>query len=169
LLATLQEARHRQDCTHVDKIVRMFFFRAQEIYLRNSKAEGVHRIISIQINVNKYALGRPGNPGSFKIPYDEKGETISYIKMDGTVSPLLLEAIYNGMFDRFLDIIQTFQMQKRIHGRQSSMFCMKFLKHYHRGKILLTQRLMNFRLKLILSVSSGLNLQDVMEFLITST
>jgi hypothetical protein len=84
----------------IDKIVRMFFIRAQESALQKSKAEGVRRIISIQNNVNKYALGRPGNPGSFKIPYDEKEATISDIKVDGTVSPRMLAAIDDGLVQR---------------------------------------------------------------------
>jgi hypothetical protein len=67
-----------------------FFTRAQESYLRKSKSEGVRHIISIQQNVNDYALGRPGNPGSFKTPYDKKEANISDIKMGGTVSPRLL-------------------------------------------------------------------------------
>jgi hypothetical protein len=76
----------------------MFFIRAQEssfmlFSLRKSKAEGVRRIISIQQNVNDYALGRPGNPGSFKLPYNEKESTISDIKIDGTVSPRILAEI----------------------------------------------------------------------------
>jgi hypothetical protein len=45
-------------------------------------------------------LGRPGNPGSFKIPYDEKEATIDDIKMDGTVSPRLLAAMDNGLVER---------------------------------------------------------------------
>jgi hypothetical protein len=47
--------------------------------------------------INVYALGRPGNPGSFKIPYDEKEATISDIKMDGTVAPRLLAAMDDGL------------------------------------------------------------------------
>jgi hypothetical protein len=84
----------------IDKIVCMFFIRAQESALLKSKAEGVRRIISIQKNVNEYALGRPGNPGSFKIPYDEKEATISDIKMDGTVAPRLLVAMNDGLVQR---------------------------------------------------------------------
>jgi hypothetical protein len=44
-----------------------------------------------------YALGRPGNPGSFKIPYDEKEATISDIKMDGTVAPRMLAALDDAL------------------------------------------------------------------------
>jgi hypothetical protein len=44
-----------------------------------------------------YALGRPGNPGSFKIPCDEKEATLSDIKTDGTVAPRLLAAIDDGL------------------------------------------------------------------------
>jgi hypothetical protein len=73
------------------------FSRAQESALWKSKAEGVRRIISIHKDVNEYALGRPGNPGSFKIPYDEKEATISDIKMDGTVAPRLLAAMDDGL------------------------------------------------------------------------
>jgi hypothetical protein len=57
-------------------------------------------MISIQRNVNEYALGRPGNPGSFKIPYDEKEATISDIKMDGTIAPRLLAAMDGGLVQR---------------------------------------------------------------------
>jgi hypothetical protein len=77
----------------VDKIVRMFFIRARESSLLKSKAEGVRCIMSIQRNVNEYVLERPGNPGSFKIPYDEKEATISDIIIDGNVSPCLLAAM----------------------------------------------------------------------------
>jgi hypothetical protein len=153
----------------IDKIVRMFFIRAQESAVRKSKAEGVRHIISIQQHVNEYALGRPGNPGSFKILYDEKEATLSDIKMDGTVAPRLLAAMDDQLVHRFFGKRSEISEAEKIHGQQSSRCCMTFLKHYHRGKILLTNRLMNFRWKLILSVSNGLNLQDVRESLITST
>jgi hypothetical protein len=48
-----------------------------------------------------YALGRPGNPGSFKIPYDEKEAIIIDIKMDGTVAPRLLAAMDDGLVHQF--------------------------------------------------------------------
>jgi hypothetical protein len=85
----------------IDKIVCMFFIRAQESALRKSKAEGVRCIISIQKKINLYALGRPGNPRSFKIPYDEKEATISDIKMDGTVAPRLLAAMDDALVNQF--------------------------------------------------------------------
>jgi hypothetical protein len=85
LVAALQEARHRQDCTHV-------------IYQGTGR---VRRIITIQRNVNEYALGRPGNPGSFKISYDQKESILSDIKMDGTVVPRLLAAMDDGLVERF--------------------------------------------------------------------
>jgi hypothetical protein len=47
--------------------------------------------------INVYALGRPGNSGSFKISYDEKEATISDIKMDDTVAPSLLAAMDDGL------------------------------------------------------------------------
>jgi hypothetical protein len=47
-------------------------------------------VVLFQYKTKKlYALGRPGNPGSLKIPFDEKEATISDIKMDGTVAPRL--------------------------------------------------------------------------------
>jgi hypothetical protein len=92
----------------IEKIVHMFFISAQESALRKSKAEGVSHIISIQRNVNEYALGRPGNPGSFKIPYDEKEATTSDIKMDGTVALRLLASMNDGLAQRFLGNIQKF-------------------------------------------------------------
>jgi hypothetical protein len=46
---------------------------------------------------NLYALGRPGNPGSFKIPYDEKEATISDIKIDSR----LLAAMDDGLVHQF--------------------------------------------------------------------
>jgi hypothetical protein len=46
-------------------------------------------------------LGRPDNPGSFKIPYDQKEAAISDIKMDGTVAPCLLAAMNDGLVQRF--------------------------------------------------------------------
>jgi hypothetical protein len=147
----------------------MFFIRAQESALRKSKAEGVCRIISIQKDVNEHALGRPGNPGSFKITIDEKEAKISDIKMDGTVAPRLLAAMDDGLVQRFVGQHSEVSEAEKIHGQQSSRCCMTFLKHYHRGKMLLTKRLMNFRWKLILSVSNGLNLHGVTEFLITPT
>jgi hypothetical protein len=69
-----------------------FFIRAQESSLWKSKSEEARRNISIQQNVNDYALGVPGNPGCFKIPYDEKETTISDINMDGTFAPRLRAA-----------------------------------------------------------------------------
>jgi hypothetical protein len=147
----------------------MFFIRAQENALRKSKAEGVRRIISIQRNVNDYALGRPGNPGSFKIPYDVREATLSDIKIDGTVAHRLLAAMHDGLVPPIFGKHSEISEAEKIHGQQSSIFCITLLKHYHRGKILLTNTLMNFRWKLILSVSNGLNLQDVTEFLITCT
>jgi hypothetical protein len=85
----------------IDNILRVFFITVQEGALRKSKAEGVRRIISVQRNVNEYALGRPGNPGSLKIPYDEKEATISNIKMNGTVAPRLLAERYDGLVKQF--------------------------------------------------------------------
>jgi hypothetical protein len=87
----------------IDKIVRMFFISAQERALRKSKAEGVRCIISIQINVNEYSLGRSGNLGSFKIPYDEKEAAISEIKVDGTVAHRLLAEMDDGLVQRFFE------------------------------------------------------------------
>jgi hypothetical protein len=79
------------------------FFQGAGKFFTKFKSRGVtsHYFNTVKINVNKYALGRPGNPGSFKIPYDEKQETISDIKMDGTVSPRLIEAMDDGLFNGF--------------------------------------------------------------------
>jgi hypothetical protein len=110
----------------IDKIVPMFFIRAQESALRKSKVEWVSRIMSIQRNVNKYVLGRPGNPGSFKIPYDEKAATINGIKMDDTVDPCLLAKIDDGLVQRFFGQHSEISEAEKIHSRQSSRFCMNF-------------------------------------------
>jgi hypothetical protein len=50
--------------------------------------------------VYEYDLGRPGNPGSFKVSYYEKEATFSDIKMDGTVAPRLLAAMDDGLVQR---------------------------------------------------------------------
>jgi hypothetical protein len=47
-------------------------------------------------------LGRTGNPGSFKVPYDEKEANISDIKMDGTVAPCLLAEMDDGLVQLIL-------------------------------------------------------------------
>jgi hypothetical protein len=44
----------------------------------------VCHILSIQGNVNEYTLGIPGNPGSFKISYDEKEATFEFVKSLGS-------------------------------------------------------------------------------------
>jgi hypothetical protein len=47
-------------------------------------------------------LGRPGNPGSFTTPYDEKEAITSDIKMDGNVAPPMLAAMDDGLVQQFL-------------------------------------------------------------------
>jgi hypothetical protein len=54
-----------------------------------------------QYQKNEYDLGRPGNPGSFRIPYHEKEATISEIKMDVTVAPRLVAAMDDGLVHQF--------------------------------------------------------------------
>jgi hypothetical protein len=122
-----------------------FFIRAQESSLRKSKSEGVRRIISMQRNVNDYALGTPGNPGSFKISYDEKESAISDIKMDGSVAPRLIVAMDVELVQRFF--WQHSEISETEKNTWSTIFKVlhEFFKNYHRRKILLTQRLINFR------------------------
>jgi hypothetical protein len=76
-------------------------------------------------------LGRPGNSGSSKIPYDEKEATLSD-KMDGTVAPRLFAEMDDGIIQRFVGQHSEISEAEKIHGQQYSRFCMTFMKHYHR-------------------------------------
>jgi hypothetical protein len=48
-------------------------------------------------------MGRPGNPGKFKIPVDEKEGTILDIKMNGNTSQSFLAAFFDTLVNLILD------------------------------------------------------------------
>jgi hypothetical protein len=115
----------------IDKIVRMFFIRAQESALQKSKAEEVRRIISIHFFLiyilwEDLVILDPSKSHMMR----RKQHLVTSQWM--ALLPLVcLQQWMMDLFIKFLGNIHKFQRQKKKHGQQSSRCCMPFLKHYH--------------------------------------
>jgi hypothetical protein len=87
----------------IDKVVRMFLLKAQEQSAKNSKKAGLDRVLELEQIINTHAMGKPGNPGRYSIPVDEKEGTILDIKMDGNTSQRLLSKFDKTLIDLLMN------------------------------------------------------------------
>jgi hypothetical protein len=89
---------HCRKCA-IDKLVRMFLLEAQEQSDNNSKKARLDRVLELEQIVNTHSMGKPGNPGRYSIPVDEKEGPLLDIKMDGNTSQRLLSKIEKTLVD----------------------------------------------------------------------
>jgi hypothetical protein len=81
----------------------MFLLKAQEQSAKDSRKDGFDRVLELEQIINTHAMGKPGNPGRYPIPVDEKEGTIFYIKRDGNTSQRLLSKIDKTLIDLLMN------------------------------------------------------------------
>jgi hypothetical protein len=87
----------------IDKVVKMFLLKAQEQSAKDSKKAGFDRVLELEQIINTHSMGKPGNPGRYSIPADEKEGNILDINMDGNTSLRLLSKFDKTRIDLLMN------------------------------------------------------------------